>query len=818
MTLPSYERQGAFYLGRRVLDPAGTATDEPILYDAKDLTTHAMVVGMTGSGKTGLGIGLLEEAAMDGIPAIAIDPKGDLGNLLLSFPDLRPKDFEPWVEEAAATRKGMSVSEYATVTANQWREGLAAWGQDGERIRRLHAAADFTIYTPGSTAGRSLALLRSFDAPPRALLDDAEALRDRVGAVVGGLLGLVRIEADPLRSREHILLATLIERAWRDERSLDLGSLIAEIQDPGIQRLGVVDLESFYPAKDRFQLAMQLNNLLASPGFAAWTAGDPLDASRLLRTADGRPRIAIVSIAHLGDAERMFVVTLLLNEIVSWMRAQPGTSNLRALLYMDELFGYLPPTANPPSKVPLLTLLKQARAYGLGVVLATQNPVDLDYKALSNMGTWFLGRLQTERDKARVLDGLEGASMAASHAFDRAKVEATLSGLAGRVFLMNNVHDEAPVLFQTRWAMSYLRGPLTRTEIRALAAARGEPEPGDGASAVSGTDASARGGRPLVPPGVPERFVARIAGRRADTHLVYRPALLGRVRLHFVDARRGLDQWEERVLVARLRGEEVAADPWEDAAPLATVPEFDDRPTEGARFASLPSEAQREAPYKKWARSLKDHAYRANALTRWRCESLDAWSDAGESEAAFRARLRPLIEARRDTETKKLTEAHAIKRGRTEERLRKAEQRVEKERAQVAEIKRGFFMRIIETILAFLLGLFAGRKTLSSGTLGKAQTTLRGKSREAKEKLDVEQAEADVERVKAELAALDADLATGIDAVGARFDPAAFDLSPDEVRPRKSDIDVQSVILAWMPWFVSDDGENEAAFDAGGAA
>ncbi len=240
------------------------------------------------------------------------------------------------------------------------------------------------------------------------------------------------------------------------------------MQSPPFERVGVLDLESFYPAKDRQALAMTLNNLLASPGFAAWTEGEPLDVARLFHTAEGKPRLSILSIAHLDDRERMFFVTLLLGELVAWMRAQPGTQSLRALLYMDEVMGFLPPSAAPPSKAPMLTLLKQARAFGLGVVLATQNPVDLDYKALGNAGTWFLGRLQTERDQARVLDGLEGSDAARGGGFDRAEMGRLLAGLGKRVFLLHSVHEEKPILFGTRWALSYLRGPLTREEIARL--------------------------------------------------------------------------------------------------------------------------------------------------------------------------------------------------------------------------------------------------------------------------------------------------------------------------------------------------------------
>jgi hypothetical protein len=466
--MEQFEKLGAFYLGRPY-DPVKKAAQPGlILYDSKDLVTHAVCVGMTGSGKTGLCIDLLEEAALDGVPAIAIDPKGDLTNLMLTFPELRPEDFRPWINEDDARAKSLSPDDYAAQQAKLWRDGLAAWGEDGERIRRLRDAADFAIYTPGSSAGIPISILASFAAPAQAVRDDSELLRDRVTTTASSVLGLLGIAADPIQSREHILIANLLTKAWSAGQGLDLGALITQIQKPPMATVGALDLESFYPSKERAQLAVKMNNLLASPGFNAWLEGVPLDVGQLLRSESGKPRVAIVSIAHLSDAERMFFVSLLLNQVLDWARAQSGTTSLRAVLYMDEIFGYFPPVAEPPSKRPLLTLLKQARAFGLGIVLATQNPVDLDYKGLANAGTWFLGRLQTERDKARVLEGLESASAAAHAEFDKGEIDKLLSGLSQRIFLMHNVHEDAPVVFESRWAMSYLRGPLTRDQIKKL--------------------------------------------------------------------------------------------------------------------------------------------------------------------------------------------------------------------------------------------------------------------------------------------------------------------------------------------------------------
>ena len=409
--MPIIEKLGSFFLGREYdLKTRQAAADKPVNYDSRDLTTHAIVVGMTGSGKTGLCIDLIEEAALDGVPAIMIDPKGDITNLLLTFPELRPEDFLPWINADDARRKGQTPEEFAAATAKTWRDGLASWEEGPDRIRALKSAVDSAIYTPGSDAGLPVSILSSFKAPSLDWDTETETLRDRIQGTVSGLLGLIGVEADPVRSKEHILLSNIIETAWRAGQDLDIAKLIMQVQKPPFRQIGVFDVETFFPEKERFGLAMALNNIIASPSFAAWTQGAPLDIGEMLYTPEGKPRHSIFYIAHLADAERMFFVTLLLEQVISWMRAQTGTTSLRAIVYMDEIFGYFPPTAAPPSKKPMLTLLKQARAFGVGMVLTTQNPVDVDYKGLTNAGTWFIGKLQAERDKARLMDGLEGAT------------------------------------------------------------------------------------------------------------------------------------------------------------------------------------------------------------------------------------------------------------------------------------------------------------------------------------------------------------------------------------------------------------------------
>ncbi|MBI3362347.1 MAG: ATP-binding protein, partial [Chloroflexi bacterium] len=449
------------YLGK-LLDPNTRQLDENRLeYDPDDLTTHAVCVGMTGSGKTGLCIDLLEEAALAGLPAILIDPKGDITNLLLAFPELRPEDFRSWVNPDDARRAGLSLDDYAAKVASDWRGGLAAWGYGPEQIKRLKDSVEFVIYTPGSDAGHAVSILASLAAPDLPWQENQEALRERIGGICSALLGLVGLEADPLKSREHILLANIFEKAWRDGNPLDLAALIAHVQQPPFDKLGVFDVDTFFPEKDRFALAMALNNIVAAPAFQTWISGEPLNVAQLFQAAPAKPQFSIFYVAHLSEAERMFFITLLLEQIGTWLRGQSGTTSLKALLYFDEVYGYFPPHPyNPPSKVPLLRLLKQARAFGLGVVLVTQNPGDLDYKGLTNAGTWFIGKLQTDRDKARLLEGLETISSQSRTALNITSLDSLISSLSPRTFLLHNVHAPAPVVFQTRWAMSYLAGPL----------------------------------------------------------------------------------------------------------------------------------------------------------------------------------------------------------------------------------------------------------------------------------------------------------------------------------------------------------------------
>jgi len=804
--MTNYEKLGAFYLGSPYDLAAGRRGEELLLYDSKDLVTHAACFGMTGSGKTGLCVVLLEEAAIDGIPAIIIDPKGDLGNLLLTFPDLSPGDFAPWAPDGAAHRAGMSPDEFAAAQAKLWREGLAGWGQDGDRIRRLRAAADFAIYTPGSEAGLPVSLLQSFDAPAPAIREDRELARERVQATVTALLGLLGLDADPVQSREHILLSLILDRAWQEGTNLDLGAIIQQIQSPPVERVGMFDLESFYPAKERFSLAMTVNNVLASPAFEAWMKGEPLDIDRMLYTADGRPRVSIFSIAHLSDAERMFFVATLLNQMVSWMRQQRGTTTLRALLYMDEIAGYLPPVANPASKPPMMTLLKQARAFGVGAVLATQNPMDLDYKALSNIGTWFVGRLQTDRDQARVLDGLEGAAAGAGGSLDRKVMERTLSGLGKRVFLMYNVHEERPEVFETRWALSYLPGPLTREQIKRLTAERKVEAPV--ASQTTAAANPAKRTRPVLPPDVPEVFFPMRSAGPAGAQLVYEPVLVGCARVNFADARLGCDHDRDLTAFTPL-ADAVAGVDWSAAARLDLTPDDLDRESQpDAGFEDVPAAALKPPSYTTWSRRFAQWVYQEERLTLWRSPSLKEVSQPGESERDFRIRLEVAAREERDRQVESLRKKYAPKLRRLEERIRRAEAAVEREKEQSQQSK----LQSTISIGATVLGAFLGRKVASTTNVRSAGTAMRSLSRSRKEAGDVDRAKENLEAYRQELEDMEEEFRGESSQVEERIDPRSEELESVEVRPKKTNITVRLLSLAWLPYWKDPSGASEPAW------
>ena len=820
----TYEKLGVFYLGRDYDLVNRKLLSDLVLYDSKDLTTHAVCVGMTGSGKTGLCLSLLEEAAIDNIPVIAIDPKGDLGNLLLTFPDLQPQNFAPWIDPEEATRNGQTLEEYAQLVADRWKTGLEEWDQSGERIRLFKDSCDVAIYTPGSSAGLPITVLRSFTAPSPKILQDADAFRERVTASVSGLLTLLGIEADPIRSREHILLSNIVSRAWQQGQDLSIPGLIKAVQSPGFDKIGYMDLETIFPEKDRMGLAMLLNNLLASPSFSAWMTGDSLDIGKLLMTPTGKPRISIMSIAHLSDSERMFFVTILLNEILAWVRTQPGTSSLRAILYMDEIFGYFPPTANPPSKPPMLTLLKQARAFGLGVVLATQNPVDLDYKGLSNTGTWFIGRLQTERDKARVLDGLEGASVNAGSPFDRSKMDATLSALGKRVFLMHNVHENHPTVFQTRWCLSYLRGPMTRNHIIKLMEPRKQaaqststppqtpvfappitseqpPQPGN----IQSTPVEP----PLIPNSISQRIFTALKPLPTGSHIAYRTGIFGRGKLHYVDSKSKVDTWKDFCLLY-LVDDQVATSLWDEAEELACQTlDFEHVLDPQAYPTDLVPDLLKSTSYTRWGKELKNFLYREKCLPLLYSPEFKEYSQVDQSEADFRQHLVQLHREERDLRHEKLRAKYAPKVEAVKEQLRKAEEKVAIQKEQVNS-------QSMYTAISFgtsILGALFGKRTTTAGNVSKAGTTMRNATKIGKERSDVSRAEEERDIKEKKLKDLEDEFNAEIAEQGGLT--KAEDLSVEEypIRPRKTDIQVDEVSLAWVPLSLSKDGRTELLID-----
>ena len=666
-------------------------------------------------------------------------------------------------------------------------------GQTGARITQLRNNVDMAIYTPGSNAGLPVSVLQSFAAPDAGLIDDTDLYRERVQATATGILTLVGIDADPVASREHILISQLLDAAWRDGRNLDIASLIAEIQNPPITQIGVMAVDAFFPPKDRFALAMRLNNLLAAPGFETWMQGEPLDAKTLLYTAEGKPRISVMSIAHLDDSQRMFFVCMLLNELIAWMRAQPGTSSLRAILYMDEIFGYMPPVANPPSKTLFLTLLKQARAYGLGLVLATQNPVDLDYKGLSNTGTWFIGRLQTERDKARVMEGLEGASDAN---FDKGRMERTLAGLGKRRFLLHNVHEDEAVVFNTRWVLSYLAGPLTREAIKALMS-KTLAKLAQAAKQVTKPAQRAATTAPALPPTIGQVYLPA-----SGDELVYHPRLLAAAEIAFNSARYDISGERSRVYTVEFEEGPVSID-WDNSETVAfAVEDLAEEPLAGAGFAACPDVAQAAGNYSKWGRDFKRWLRQNETVTLYRNKRFRLTSAVGETEGDFRARLQTTANEKRDQAVAKLRKRYATKTTTLENRLLRAQQAIDREKQQATRKK-------LDTAVSFgtaILGTLLGRKRLSTSSATRIGSAIKTAGGARKETADIKRAEETAAKVQADIEALNRELEEELATLDMSFDAQAEELDEIIIRAKSTDIHVAFVGLAWMPYRADEKG------------
>ncbi len=788
-----FEKLGLLYLGRE-LDIAGAGPSQlPLLFKNKDLTTHAVIIGMTGSGKTGLGIGLIEEAIMDNVPSIVIDPKGDMGNLLLTFPNCAAEDFAPWIDPDEAAKKEMTVDQYAAATAKSWQEGLASWGQGPERITALRARTEMTIYTPGSSAGISVSVLSGFRAPSARLLDDFDTLNSLVSSTATSLLALVDIAGDPLQSREHILLSSLFLHFWRLGQDLTMEALIGGVVNPPFAKIGVFPLDTFYPEPQRMGLAMALNNILASPGFGAWTQGEPLDIQRLLYGENGTPRTAIFSLAHLSEGERMFFVTMLLNQFVGWMRRQQGSGSLKALLYMDEIFGYFPPIANPPAKKPMLLLLKQARAYGLGVILATQNPVDLDYKGLANIGTWFVGRLQTSQDQDRVVEGIVGAS---DGKLDGANVRRLLSAMKGRQFLLNSAHLDDPLLFETRWVMSYLKGPITQDDIKKLMAEKkkassvGKPVAKPQISqSLSALPAASRL-PPVIGQGIEQRYHLQNGISEA---VRFKPWLAASASVRFFNSNRNIEVVREVRL--RLFLDETWQRPdWRlaETTPFA-LDDCRPDPPGGGSYSPLPPLIARHKDFKDFATSFKEYLYQNSRLELNRVKGTDFESRPDESPVDFKVRFSDHLRGQKDQAVEMLRAKYQVRQAGLAQQLNRAADRLNKEQVDVQA-------KTADSLVSFgvaVVGAFLGRKALSAASLGRAATGIRSVGRVVKEKSDVRRAEEEIAEIQGAMENLAAEIEQKGLELADGFDPKRYEIETFAISPRRSDIFDPRVVLLW---------------------
>ncbi len=816
-----------FYLGRAYDTVKQTGIDREIRYDPADLTTHAVVTGMTGSGKTGLCVVLLEEAALKGIPAIIIDPKGDLTNLLLHFPDLAPQDFQPWIDSELARRAGKTLEQLAEDAAVSWRDGLKEWGIPQERLLDLKNSAQFAIYTPGSDSGIPVSVLSSLAAPALAWKDNREVLREKIASTVTALLGLVGYsDIDPLRSREHILLATIFEKAWSQGKDVVLKELILQTQNPDFKDLGAFPVDTFFPAKDRMELAMVLNNILAAPAFERWREGQPLDIASMLHTEDSRPRHNIFYLAHLPDNERMFFVTLLLSAIETWTRTQGGASSLRALVYMDEIYGYFPPVSNPPSKPPLLRMIKQGRAFGVGLLLATQNPADIDYKGLSNAGTWFIGKLQTEQDKNRLLDGLESAAGGTQ----RAVLDKLISSLGKRVFILHNVHAEQPELFQTRWTMNFLAGPLTRTQIKDLnqhvdANVRAAPvvplASGIVPRAALKVDASVT--KPPIPAWIREYFLPQnytlpeafsAAGRsmpsemKVEEGVIYRPTLLASAQVHILDRKHGVDSEITRTALVK-SPEKRGSVRWEDHPPSGNVlNNIDTSPLPSARFSTVEVPLNDVKLMTALQKDFIDWVFRNSSVKARANQALKVFAGPDVSQAEFMKACADAARDARDAEVAKKT-AQLDRQLRTlEDKLAREERELREDESELSHRK----MEEASTHIENVTGLFGGRRSARrlSSSLTKRRMTEQAKS-------DVEESHDAIAQFKQQIADLEKRREETIAEINDRWGRAVNEITEVTITPKKTDVFVNLFGVAWIPYYIVQTDTDTSELPAFGA-
>jgi hypothetical protein len=767
------------YLGLDI-DDASRAT-----LDMDHLTTHAVCVGMTGSGKTGLGIVVLEELARRGVSLLVIDLKGDMVDLLLNFPSFAAADFAPWVpaDEIEDRERKLVAAEQAEF----WRHGLEASGLGPDDLLAVREGVQWQLLTPGAGSVAPLDILPALSAPEGwDPAGDPDAATDRVNGVTSALLSLVGRGGDPLSDRDHVLTASVILERWRRRETLDLAALLASLVNPPMDTLGALSVESFYPRDERMKLVMALNTLLASPAFAAWTEGVPLDMDLLLGR-DATPRASIVSVAHLDETQRLFVIALLTSELVAWMRRQPAHAGLRALLYMDEVQGIMPPyPRNPPTKQPLLTLFKQGRAYGVGAWVATQNPVDLDYKVLGNAGVKLVGRLITDRDRERALEGLDLARLP-----DGRRADEIVAGLGKREFLLTDVRAKQRARsFGSRWAMSYLRGPVTLTEMGPLLGREDSiPSPATESAERKRSTGGKRGQPPPLAVEITVGFDPDASGEAIASVLV-------RNRLSVQRTTLGLYRQLEEVWRFPIGGDGSVG--WEEAQILPEMPALFEKPPEGLRFpAAAPGTMSSELEKA------------GSAFTAWRArrplmllvnEKLKLVANEGEPRDAFLSRCVAAAD-RADDSTQDRT------RKRYEGRIKTLGKRLKRERDELDRDQAQLESRRVEEKMGMLEGLFSvlmGSRSISSASrkaVSKMKTAAGKRRMRQTAEAAVIESENEIERLEIEIESLAGELQDEIDRIGAESEKLAEEIKEKAIRAKKADIEVLDLILVWGAQF-----------------
>ncbi|MFW3371432.1 ATP-binding protein [Aliarcobacter butzleri] len=779
-----YEKLKLFYIGKEKIDDNFV----PLVYKNKDLLTHAAIIGMTGSGKTGLGISLLEEAAIDNIPSIIIDPKGDMTNLLLTFPSLQGSDFEPWIEEQDASNNGLSVKEFAQNTANLWKNGLERDFQNASRIEKLKNCADFTIYTPGSDAGVQISILSSFKAPNKEVIEDNDLLVSLVNSTVSSILSLIEEKSDTT-SKESILISSIFMNYFKENKDLTLEELITLIVTPPFSKIGVFDLETFFAQSERLKLALKLNNIIANPSFKTWIEGETLDISNLLYDETGKAKVSIFSIAHLNDSQRMFFVTLLLNQMVAWMRRQEGTTSLKALLYMDEIFGYFPPNSNPPSKQPMLTLLKQARSFGIGIILSTQNPVDIDYKGLANIGTWFIGRLQTKQDKEKVIDGLSSAN---EGNLNKDEVMNLISNLEKRNFILKNINEDGIKIFETRWALSYLKGPISKDGIKKLMSEKKKQNIStqkiENENQTTQINIEKGIPKPIITSNLTEKYL--YSSQNSAYYL--QPYLICSCDVHYIDAPKNID-FEEKISYKIYLDENMKNIDFEEKEELGNN-SFEEKEKPNSFYYELPSFIQKEKDIKVIEKDFMDYIYRNSKLTLYKNEFLKITSKQTESLNDFKIRLQDRLNEKIDLEVEKLKIKFVKENDSIETKLSKLYEKLQKEEIQATSTT-------TDTIISIgtsLLGAFFGNSVINKTNIGKVATSAKGASKILKERNDVKQVENEILELQQQKEALKTLLENEIEKINLANQSSNFPIEEIFIKPKRSDIYNTKLALLWQ--------------------